>query len=588
MSRIAKLFVLFVSLTGLGVWSGDALAAAKFARVAGNWSTAGTWSTTSCAAAGATTQPTAADDVTICNGINVTVDGAGTAGSVTIATGATATALTLGAAGTLTVTNASGLSGNVIINPSTANVTRSLAVGARTLTVTGSVTINGGTTTGGASNISQLTVTTGTASLGSLVLNAGTLVRNQARVTLTTGKINVTGDVTLTGGTALNTCDALLSVTGASIVGNGINIGGNLNINSTLATTSAVSITVAGGRITVNGAGGVNNGDTVTVGAGIFTVSNAAATFANSNAAIVAATSISTGTLNVAGNLTNATGDTITVTGAGNIFVGGNWSNSGTFTAGTSTVTFDGAAQQTLTGVTTFNNMTVNNAAGLLLASNITATSAAAGVVTLTSGAITTGVNNTLIVTRPCATPSVTRTTGYVIGNLQLSFPTLAGTTTCTYHVGDSIGYAPVTVALTGATAGTLTGRVGGVGGDHPDTIANISGIDQTKSANHYWTLTPGTLATYTSYAATLQFCAVACTNAERDATATVGNFIVAKKFPVATGSWILPTPLTRTATTIQVTGVTSATGFGEFAVGELLTGVYKGVNQLIDLREVY
>lgn len=742
MSRLAKVFVLFVVLVGLGVWSSEALAIAKFARVAGNWSAVGTWSSVSCAAAGATTVPSAADDVTICNGINVTVDGAGVAGSVTIAPGATATALTLGAAGTLTVTNASGLSGNVIINGSTASRTRSLAVGARTLTVTGNVTINGGATTGGVSNISQLTVTTtpGTANIGgNLIINAGTVNTSVARATVTTGTINVAGDVTLTGGVTSNTRDVLLSVTGASAVGAGVNIGGNLNINSTLATTSTVSMTSTGritvtgnvtngdmltigagvftangatfattnplittttsvtsgtlsiagnaavaggaanpsgatmsvttgiltvggnlditagsntlaiattsvttGRITVNGnttvtggaaagrnalltasnipavagnginlngmlttvataaggvatatvsmttagainvAGDVNNGGTVTIGTGTFSVTNAASTYANNSAAVVATTTISTGTLNVPGNLTNAAGDAITVTGAGNINVGGNWGNGGAFTAGTGTVTFNGTAQQTITGATTFNNMTVNNAAGIVLANDITATSAATGVVTLTSGIVTTGVN-TLIVPRVCNTPSVARINGYVIGNLQLAFPTSVPARTCTYNIGDSIGYLPVTVVLTGATAGTLTGRVDS--GDHPDTIANISGIDQTRSANRYWTLTPGTLATYTSYAATFQFCVAACTNAERDATATVGSFIVAKK---NAGAWARPAVGVRTATTIQVTGVTSVQGFGDFAVGESLTGVYKGVNQLIDLREVY
>ena len=47
--------LLLLLLTILGVWSGDAMAITKYARVAGNWSTVGTWSLTSCAVAGATT-----------------------------------------------------------------------------------------------------------------------------------------------------------------------------------------------------------------------------------------------------------------------------------------------------------------------------------------------------------------------------------------------------------------------------------------------------------------------------------------------------------------------------------------------------
>lgn len=650
MNRLAKVFVLFVALIGLGVWSSEALAIAKFARVAGNWSAVGTWSSVSCAAAGATTVPSAADDVTICNGINVAVDGAGVAGSVTIAPGVTATALTLGAAGTLTVTNAGGLSGNVIINGSIANQTRSLAVGARTLTVTGNVTINGGATTGGANNISQLTVTTtpGTANIGgNLIINAGTVNTSVARATVSTGTINVTGDVTLTGGITSNTRDVLLSVTGASAVGAGVNIGGNLNINSTLATTSTVSITAAApnvGRITVNGAVGVNNGDVVTIGNGVFTVSNAAATFTNSNTAIVATTTVSTGLLSIAGNLTNGstgtntgidtitlsstgtitvdgtltnntgtTNGTITTTTTGTINANGNFLNNGVFihsaagnlnlcgttatmngtftrTTTTGTVTSNKltAGAQTLSGTALgFSNFVMNSANGVTLGADATVNT----LLTLTAGNITTTSAFTLISATTFCPASVSPVypafspNSYVIGNLRLTFQAVVGLKTCIYHVGDNIGYAPIIVALTtaGATGGTLTGRADS--GDHPDTIANISGIDQTKSANRYWTLTPGTLATYTSYAATLQFCAAVCTNAERDATATVGNFIVAKK---NLGAWIRPTVGARTATTIQVTGITSAQGFGEFAVGEPLTGVYKGVNQLIDLRENY
>jgi fibronectin-binding autotransporter adhesin len=42
--------------------------------------------------------------------------------------------------------------------------------------------------------------------------------------------------------------------------------------------------------------------------------------------------------------------------------IAGNWSNSGTFTGATSTITFNGVLAQTLTGTTTFNNLTINSA----------------------------------------------------------------------------------------------------------------------------------------------------------------------------------------------------------------------------------
>jgi hypothetical protein len=58
-------------------------------------------------------------------------------------------------------------------------------------------------------------------------------------------------------------------------------------------------------------------------------------------------------------------GNNILLAGTGNaISVAGGWSNSDTFTAGTSTVTFNGSAVQAITGANTFYNLTINNTAG--------------------------------------------------------------------------------------------------------------------------------------------------------------------------------------------------------------------------------
>ena len=57
-------------------------------------------------------------------------------------------------------------------------------------------------------------------------------------------------------------------------------------------------------------------------------------------------------------------------TGAVNLFVTGNFSNAGTFTAGTSTVTLNGSITQTITCTTTFNNLTMNGSGGAMLAAS--------------------------------------------------------------------------------------------------------------------------------------------------------------------------------------------------------------------------
>ena len=350
MKRWLSAVVLIVATGTAGI----ADAAPYYARTAlagTNWNAANMWSNTSCAAGGPVAgPPTAADDVIICNGKAVTVNIAGAiAGSITIEGGGTATSLTMGGVGTtLSVTNAGGGSGNVVINAPSAGVTKQISVGARSLTVTGSVTIGSATAGASNNNIAQLAITTGTATIGSLNVAGGT-VNSIAQATVTTGTLNingnasiatgtlgrglmtltggtinvngdlavsaaastntsgdatvavtnaagllnVTGNATVTGGT-VNTYDALLQVTVASNVGRGIAIGGNLNINATVAGSSSVTL---GTNSRMSVAGNVNNGDTLTVGAGLFTMSTPGTTLTTRNNAIAATTSVTTGTL---------------------------------------------------------------------------------------------------------------------------------------------------------------------------------------------------------------------------------------------------------------------------------------------------
>ncbi|MCX6224182.1 MAG: hypothetical protein NTV01_05450, partial [Bacteroidia bacterium] len=64
-------------------------------------------------------------------------------------------------------------------------------------------------------------------------------------------------------------------------------------------------------------------------------------------------------------NITIQSGASLTISGAYTLDVKGNWSNSGTFTAGTGTVSFTGSSAQTITGATIFNNLTINNTASI-------------------------------------------------------------------------------------------------------------------------------------------------------------------------------------------------------------------------------
>ena len=493
-----------------------------------------------------------------------------------------------GTANTLTTTNAANIAVNTSVTTGTINahnVTVDSGVGAtalKRLNLSGAGTIN----VGGNLNITSATSTGGDATVD---------------VTNAAGLLAVTGNVTVTGATVAGR-NALLNVSTASNVGRGITIGGSLTTTSSLLGTAVVSLTTAGGRLTVNGAGGVSNGDTINVGPGTFSSTNASGTYTNSSASIVATTTVSTGSLTVAGPLTNATAETITLSSTGSITIGGLYTNTGTttitttgvvnanggfsntgtftnsaagqlfmrgtpntingtFNRGTGTATMNGTASQALSGsaltppsvaAAGFNNLVINNAAGVTLSGNVSAK----GVITFTSGEVTTGAN-ILIAEANCA-GSIVRTSGHVVGNLQKTLP--AGNSTCVYQVGVPGEYMQVSLALVGAAAGRMIGSV--TAGDHPNIAT--SGLDSAKSVNRWWTLTTtgvvgAASASPGTYGATFTF----VNPASFDAGANTANFETERWTGAA---WATTTAGTRTATTTQATGLTA---LGQFAVAE-------------------
>ena len=136
--------------------------------------------------------------------------------------------------------------------------------------------------------------------------------------------------------------------------------------------------------------------------------------------------------LTVNGNFTLGPGTTFG--GGASAFshiVRGNFSNSGTFTAGTSTFTFNGTGIQTIGGSnsTTFNSLNINNPAGVALNGVNTTVN---GILSFTSGNVTTGPSQFVATS---ATGNVSRTSGHVVGNFQKFVAT--GATTLTYEIGD-------------------------------------------------------------------------------------------------------------------------------------------------------
>ena len=104
--------------------------------------------------------------------------------------------------------------------------------------------------------------------------------------------------------------------------------------------------------------------------------------------------------VNIAANLNN-NGVYTTGTGAAAINIAGNWNNNLTFTtSSTNTVTFNGTGSQTIGGSVSsnFNNLTINNTAGVDISNDQTVNST----LTLTSGNLTIGSNNLILGSSRC------------------------------------------------------------------------------------------------------------------------------------------------------------------------------------------
>ena len=100
----------------------------------------------------------------------------------------------------------------------------------------------------------------------------------------------------------------------------------------------------------------------------------------SSNPPVISATA-------VCSNITINSGGALTIIGSNALTVAGNWSNSGTFTANSSTVHFNGSAAQTMVGSSagTFSTLSVNNTTGVTLGAAQTITTLTIGDVTANS-----------------------------------------------------------------------------------------------------------------------------------------------------------------------------------------------------------
>jgi hypothetical protein len=450
-----------------------------------------------------------------------------------------------------------GTGGVIIANPS-----GSLTLnGAKVFSASVPLTINSGATL--STSGSNYALTFG----GNYTNNGGTFTANASPITIantmatqsidgftTTGIVSMTK----TGGTATFTGN----VSGGALTINGS--GGTLNLGTGLTHTftgtwTRTAGTLDGGSSTLNLGGGLSGtGGTFTAGTSTVNYNAAGAqTVAGVTYYNLMTSGSGTKTLGgaviVNGNLTIGSSTTLDVSSNNyGLTVKGNWSNSGTFTQRSGTVTLSGSNAQTMTGATTFYNLILNNNNGLTINSDETVSN----MLTLTNGKISTGSNKVII---SSTSGAVTRTNGYVIGNLQKNVAT-GSSVSRTFEVG-ATNYDPVIVAFTSVSvAGNLIGNV--TTGEHPN-IGSCT-IDSSKDVNVYWSFNNSGI-TFTSYNATFNFIA-----GDIDGGANTANFIAGKY----DAGWTYPTVGTKTSTSTQVTGVTSLSDFvlGEAAAPSTIT----------------
>ncbi|HLN99311.1 MAG TPA: CSLREA domain-containing protein, partial [Pyrinomonadaceae bacterium] len=456
------------------------------------------------------------------------------------------TAQTLSVAGSTTTLN---LNGNMLLTSGTfaAGTAANVNVGGNwtnngaTFTPgTGTVTFNGGAAqnlngTAATQTFNNFGVNKGG---GTLTVGGSTTTLNVNNNTLTAGTfsagtaatINVSGDWTNNGGVftpgagnvnfnnagaaqALNGTNASQTFNNITVAKGAQTLSGagslqTLTLNGTMLLTSG---TFAAGTLTNIGVGGnwTNNGAT-------FTPASSTVTFNSTTAAqnlngTAASQTFNNLTVSKTGQTLTGGGSTTTLTLNGNFSitagtfaagtittmnVAGNWANSGTFTPGASnTVIFNGNNNtQTLTGTTTFNNLTSNH--------------------TGTGGVTATG--SSLTVTGLLRIQAGTFTSSSNFNNVQIDSGTTLASDGSTMNVsGNWVNngtFTPAggTVNFNGAGAQSISGSattetfnnftVNKSGGSTLSVAANITTLD----VNGNLTLTLGTFAAGTATAITV------------------------------------------------------------------------------------
>ncbi len=271
-------------------------------------------------------------------------------------------------------------------------------------TVTGStIAFNGGSQSIPAFAYNNLTMSGSGTKTGSGTLTAdGNLTNSPGIVFSGTTTLNLNGTTHTNGGTL---SAATLSVgSGATLTNNGTTTVTSALSGAGNLTQGATGILNIAGTAGIAGLDASAAGNTVNYTGVAQTVAPATyhhLSLSGSGTPILTGVNTVNGNFTLAGTVTPAAATGMTI--GGNFIIGsgtsfdagsfshtlkGNWSNAGTFNAGTSSFTLSGTSAQTMSG-STFNNLSIANSAGVTMLSDETVN----GTLTLAAGAFSIGAH---------------------------------------------------------------------------------------------------------------------------------------------------------------------------------------------------
>ena len=355
----------------------------------------------------------------------------------------TGTSTTLSGTGTHNFNNLIISGSNVSATSASLSVSGDLStsgVGSFTHSAGSTLTMSGTTKTisGTGITLSNLTVSGSATTASAIIITGNITVNAGAGFTGTAGSVTMSGasktisssgtlsfyNLTVTGSvtTASNfTISSVIDVSGSFTASAGIATFTGTSILNGTANLFGVTLNGTSLQLSTNAVLGIAGTYTITAGTlNVTSTTPNTVNFNGSSARTVAAGTfhhlIFTGNTNTAGGAITVNGDltiSASTTFAASTYthiIKGNWVNNGTFTAGTSTVQFTGAADGNITGATTFNIITVNKTSStnvVNLQNNVSVAT-----LNMTLGGLITGTSTLTITT--------TRTgAGIILGNIQ-------------------------------------------------------------------------------------------------------------------------------------------------------------------------